>query len=1208
MGGTRTPMNRFRTRRDGGEPARTGAAVGAVLGALVLLGGWMVSGSIPRPEFEPRFADGAAWLTSTALGGISLHDGGDGAAMTNLQVAQPGDDFAIAQNGPNTILVNNTTGEIARVEAATWSVPQRIGIADPGEGLVLALGNDAGWIIRSGSVAPVDPSSLSLRAALPVGEQLAAAAVASDGSLLFSGEARDSEVYRFVAGEEPSVVEGLSGPVSFANLNSGVAGLDRDGGAVWLEGAGIVCDGLEVPPDTALVGSGTGSRFVAVAETGSVFVWAPADGCPTTEEFLAIAPGSFGAPVVADGWAVIPDVSSGEVIIIDLDEISVIGRRGVLEPGTDFDLVGEDDSIWFNDPTSEVAGLVKPNGEVIEIEKYSDDGIGDFAIAPTDDPDSALEVAGPGGGVSEDAVEGSPESGVDGSDEETDQDETPEDESDTTEPPAIEEDAAQLSEPDLGTETETTPPPPLDLPGDETAPDESTADDTGDLNDEGLPPAGPETEDTQPDEEEETDPAVIAVSIQQSKATAESGDSVVFRAVVTSGDPATLEWNISPDPGGAGASSGFEIERSFDQPGRYSIQLTACDGDGATCDSATVTLQVVSSEEAIPVAVNISAPSEVLVGEPVDLLAVVEGDPDSITWTIEDGSPSTASGASASTSFGTVGVKTVTVTAERGEERVTDTRDITVVAEVEPTPLVVRCSPRTPAQGDAVQCSIDGYSTAVFADVDWSFSSPNNADGSLSPAGGTATLTYDGAGTVTVTASASDVATGEAVSDSDSVAYSEVAVEAAPIPTISGPTAAEVDQTITFTVDIDGGPADTISWSAEGTGATGSGSSFSATWQASGSYAVTVQATGPGGTETDTHTIAIGDGSGPTDCNEDATLEQPTVTANDVGGGRVDVTVSINKCATADINWRTGRIDSDGSMARSHTFVITGLDDGEVYTFSTTVIDGLGSRRFGSASLTIGVPDPGDGGGDPTEIIISNLRATPSSPTSVEISASTNICAWSDWAGTAVSRTGPRDNCFTAHSHKNPDWRGSLPLSPGGTYTVTFTAHDPDGVLPSVSATISFTMPTNDTPDPDDPDGDGVLTSAGDNCPNDANVDQGDNDGDGIGNVCDPDWSGNPADDPDGDGVFTSAGDNCPDVSNADQSDADGDGVGDVCDPTPDGDGPDPDDPDGDGVFTSAGDNCPDVSNGDQADADGDGIGDVCDPTPNGDPPPPDDG
>ncbi len=72
--------------------------------------------------------------------------------------------------------------------------------------------------------------------------------------------------------------------------------------------------------------------------------------------------------------------------------------------------------------------------------------------------------------------------------------------------------------------------------------------------------------------------------------------------------------------------------------------------------------------------------------------------------------------------------------------------------------------------------------------------------------------------------------------------------------------------------------------------------------------------------------------------------------------------------------------------------------------------------------------------------------------------------------------------------------------------------------------------------------------------------------------------------DRDGDNVADSL-DNCPDTANTDQLDSDGDGIGDACDTN---------DVDGDGV-PDASDNCPMVANPDQADADGNGVGDACD-------------
>ncbi len=1119
VGGTRTKGakigDKWRPKKSG-----SGAAFGAVIGAIVLVAGWMVAGSVPRPEVEPRLGDGAAWLTSTAFGGISLHDGGDGAAMTNLQVAEDGANFTVAQDGPNALVVNNSTGEVARVNAATWSITRRVSLAEPDEGIDLIVGRGGAWVAREGSVAPIDPTTLDLRSALPVSDRLASAVVTTDGDLVFSGQDANSDVMLFAQGEEPQAISGLDGPVAFASLIDGVAGLDQDSGAVWLEGSGVVCEGLPVPSGTPLIGAGSGTKFVAAADTGSVFVFDPAAGCPATEEFLSIEPGRFGTPVVADDWAVIPDLSSGEVVVIALDDVSVVSRRTVLEPGVEFDLVGEDDSIWFNDPTSSTAGLLKPNGDVIEIEKYTDEGDGGFSVAPTENSTADLEVAGLDGnrsGEPDDAPEPQIGESDDPGPEEANQDDSEDgslEEPDLEPAAATEQPSNVLPEPNLG--------PDVSEDSSNTEPDQSVAEEQPGDENEGLAPAGPTVENESEEDENTDEPAgdAIAVAIQQSKVTAEVGDSVLFRAVVSSGDPASFQWSVSPDPGGSGSTSGLEITRTFADSGTYTIQLTACDQNGTSCDSATRSLQVVDNEDAIPVTVSLSGPAEAVVGQSVELRAIVEGDPDTITWTIEDGSPASASGTSATTSFNSVGTKTVRVTAERGEERRTETMTITVVEEAQPADLVIRCAPSTLAAGESTQCGIDGYSSAIFSDVSWSFSAPDRSLGSLNPSGGSATFTYDGGGSVTVTAQATDVATGSAVTDSAALTFEAIVAQVEPAPTIAGRTDAEIDQSVSFSVSIAGGTATSISWSADGTSATGSGENFSASWSTAGTYTVRVEATGPGGTGVDTHTIVIEADEGPVvdpGCNESAALQQPTVVATDSGGGRVDVTVTANKCVTADMNWEGGRNGGDGVSRLSHSFVITGLSTGVTYGFSTTVNDGT-TRRFGSDEVTIGGTTSTSSPDAPTQIIISGLSATPTSSTSVSIRATTNICAWSDWSGTAVSRNGPRPDCFTSHNHMNPDWGGSLPLSPGGTYTVTLTAHDPAGVLPSVSSTISFTMPADTTTTTtetttttsDDPDGDGVFTSAGDNCPDVANGDQADNDGDGLGNVCDPTPDGDP--------------------------------------------------------------------------------------------------
>jgi hypothetical protein len=120
--------------------------------------------------------------------------------------------------------------------------------------------------------------------------------------------------------------------------------------------------------------------------------------------------------------------------------------------------------------------------------------------------------------------------------------------------------------------------------------------------------------------------------------------------------------------------------------------------------------------------------------------------------------------------------------------------------------------------------------------------------------------------------------------------------------------------------------------------------------------------------------------------------------------------------------------------------------------------------------------------------------------------------------------------------------------------------------------------PGDDQPDIDaavaDRDGDGILDAV-DNCPDDANPNQENADGDADGDACDTD--------DDGDGVLDT-NDDCPLVADPDQTDTDGDGTGDAC----------TDDADGDGVLDAT-DNCPLVANSGQDNHDTDADGDACD-------------
>ena len=100
------------TARSLERPSLKAAAWVAVAVVIALFATFVVVRTEPRAESAMRLSDGAVWLPSLPLGGVSLLDGGSGTVATSLTVAQPGQDFSVEHWGSDAIVVNRADGSV----------------------------------------------------------------------------------------------------------------------------------------------------------------------------------------------------------------------------------------------------------------------------------------------------------------------------------------------------------------------------------------------------------------------------------------------------------------------------------------------------------------------------------------------------------------------------------------------------------------------------------------------------------------------------------------------------------------------------------------------------------------------------------------------------------------------------------------------------------------------------------------------------------------------------------------------------------------------------------------------------------------------------------------------------------------------------------------------------------------------------------------
>ena len=390
----------------------------------------------------------------------------------------------------------------------------------------------------------------------------------------------------------------------------------------------------------------------------------------------------------------------------------------------------------------------------------------------------------------------------------------------------------------------------------------------------------------------DSDSATLAINVEAPAITvscpsaAATHENITCTADNSGGAIDAYSWSDSD--GGSGSSASYST--SFSASGEKTVSLTARNAAGSDSDSAGLTVTGAPQ-------INLNCPSVADVDERITCTVSNSGDTiDSYSWRDSDGG--TGSGSSYSTSFSSSGAKTIRVTARNSAGSDSDSASLRVTGAPQ---ISVNC-PSSAAVDESITCTASNSGGAIDSYA-WS----DSDGGSGSSASYSTSFSAAGAKTVSLTAR------NAAGSDSDSAGLT---VTAAPQISISCPSSAAVDESVTCTVSNSGGPIDSYAWSDED-GGSGSGSSYSASFSSSGAKTIRLTVRNAAGSDSDSTTLTV-QLLPPVIDSINCSPSQPAVDET------VTCTVSAGGGAIDSYEWSGGGSSSGRQAAYSTSFNLSG--------------------------------------------------------------------------------------------------------------------------------------------------------------------------------------------------------------------------------------------------------------------------------------------
>jgi hypothetical protein len=341
------------------------------------------------------FVSGTAWLPSDVPGEMTLLDGSTGRiedqlASRSLPGVVPGDPLDVAQDGAGAFVADGHSGVIDRVDGATVQVDDTTAAVVPSRsnGVQLYSGQRYLYVVNrsvkqsAGRVWVLDASNLNQEATYPVGVSASGAVVDAGGHLwILDTTGRVLELNgRHV--RRTGIVIGSVDRAGLVAVAGQPALVDFSAHGPYVRtihsGSGSASQPeclASAPGELATVagGSESPSLWVVSGNAGLIGKTDTASRQCSMSNPIGEQSADFGPPIEQGGSIFVANEETGQVLVLDATTLNPVPASpvDVVPPMSHFDLFAKDGFVFFNDPESPDAGVIRADGTVIPVKKYN---------------------------------------------------------------------------------------------------------------------------------------------------------------------------------------------------------------------------------------------------------------------------------------------------------------------------------------------------------------------------------------------------------------------------------------------------------------------------------------------------------------------------------------------------------------------------------------------------------------------------------------------------------------------------------------------------------------------------------------------------------------------------------------------------------------------------------------------------------------------